>query len=271
MFTAKAVPQKKILRFGDDRGYIVVETVGAFIPFVLLVVSILSLVNIVTVQARMHYAITQAANTLSMYSYALEVMGIADKLIALDENAYEVAEQANAMRNEINAVLSGIESFSNLGSAMDNAEAAANRALGWGEEVMGDPKGVLQLLLNYGVNEARNHAFEQMARPLVGRFLANGGMTGDEYLRSVGVVKFAKNKPDVEGLAALEFHDWYNMGIGNSVLIDKDGNVIITVHYEIEYTFGALRLPFRPTLKITQTAVTKAWLGGSGEGYVDNG
>jgi hypothetical protein len=71
-------------------------------------------------------------------------------------------------------------------------------------------------------------------------------MSADEYLNLVRVVNF-------------EF--------GNCVLIDKNGNVKLTVDYEIEYTFGILRFPFRPTLKVTQTAVTKAWTGGSGEWY----
>ena len=38
----------------DERGYIVVETIGSFLLFVLAVTSILSLINIVAVQARVH-------------------------------------------------------------------------------------------------------------------------------------------------------------------------------------------------------------------------
>ena len=62
----------------DERGYIVVETIGSFLLFVLLVLSILSLINIVAVQARIHYALTQTAQTISMYSYTLDVIGVAD-------------------------------------------------------------------------------------------------------------------------------------------------------------------------------------------------
>jgi len=54
----------------NEKGYITVETLGTFLPFVFLVVSILSLVNIVTVQTRVHYALTQTANTLSVYAHA---------------------------------------------------------------------------------------------------------------------------------------------------------------------------------------------------------
>ena len=252
----------------DENGYIVVETVGTFIPFVLLIVSILSLVNIVALQARIHYALTQAANTLSMYSYALEVMGVANELTALDGKAYKVGKEMNEMRDEINAVLAGINGFSDIRGAAERGEAAAGRAYGWGEEAVADPKGALQLLLNYGVNEIRGQLFEELARPLVGRYLANGDMTGDEYLKSVRVVKTGSGGGVcAEGLAALQFHEWSGLGLGNSVMVDRNGNVVLTVHYEVEYTFGGLKLPFAPTLRITQTAVTKAWLNGSGKGY----
>jgi hypothetical protein len=89
-------------------------------------------------------------------------------------------------------------------------------------------------------------------------------MTGDAYLRSVNVIS---SQTGARGLDALEFFQYSNLGLGNSVLIDKDGNVNLTVEYEVEYKFGALPLPFQPTLRITQTAVTKAWLNGSGRGY----
>ena len=251
----------------DENGYIVVETVGTFIPFVLLIISILSLVNIVALQARIHYALTQAANTLSMYSYALEVMGVANELTALDGKAYRVGKEANEMRDEVAAVLSGIDAFSDIRGAAESGASAAGRVYGWGEEAVADPKGVLQLLMNYGLNEVRNQVFEELARPLVGRYLANGEMTGDEYLKSVRVVKTGGGGVCAEGLAALQFHEWSGLGQGNSVMIDRNGNIILTVHYEVEYTFGGLKLPFTPTLRITQTAVTKAWLNGSGKGY----
>ena len=53
----------------DERGYIVLETISAFLLFTLLVIAILIIISIVTVQARIHYAITQTCETVSMYSY----------------------------------------------------------------------------------------------------------------------------------------------------------------------------------------------------------
>jgi len=220
----------------DENGYIVVETVGTFIPFVLLIISILSLVNIVTLQARVHNALTQAANTLSMYGYVLKATGVADGMMAMDA-------KASGVRENINSVLTGIESLSK-GNGMGGE--TVSKAFSWAEEMAGDPKAAIQGFANYGLGELQTALFAELVLPLMTRYLANGEMSGDEYLRSVKVVN-------------LEFAD--------CAMVDRNGNVKITVVYEIEYTFGALRLPFGPTLRVTQTAVTKAWLGGSGEGY----
>ena len=179
----KRKKNKSTLPGGGDGGYIVVETIGVFIPFVFLVVSILSLVNIVTVQARIHYALTQAANTLSMYCYTLEVTGIANDLTTLDNKAYRVAYDANALKNDIQEVLSGIESISDLSSAIEHGGSAAGRTLDLAEEAAGDPKAALQLLMNYGVAELRNKLFEELVRPLVGRYLSNGGLPETSTLK----------------------------------------------------------------------------------------
>ena len=220
----------------DEGGYIVVETVGTFIPFVLLVISILSLVNIVTLQARVHNALTQTANSLSMYSYVLKVTGVADDLITIND-------KASVAGDSINAVLSGIDSLS---KGNGQSGDVGDRVLSGLESAAGDPKAMIQSFANYGIDELRNMASAQVVRPLIGRYLANGEMSSDEYLRTVRVVNFE---------------------LSDCTIIDRNGNVRLTAEYEIEYTFGALKLPFGPTLKVTQTVVTKAWLGGSGEGY----
>jgi len=220
----------------DENGYIVVETVGTFIPFILLIISILSLVNIVTLQARVHNALTQAANSMSMYSYVLYLTGVTDGLISQNNST-------NASGENINAVIGGIESLSK-GNGLN--AGAGNRVLTATEAAASDPKSLIQNFLNYGVGELRDMASKQLVSPLVGRYLANGDMPGAEYLASVRVVNF-------------DFSD--------CIIVDRNGNIKLTVDYEIEYTFGALRFPFGPTLRVTQTAITKAWLGGSGEGY----
>ena len=116
--------------------------------------------------------------------------------------------------------------------------------------------------MSYGLQQGENKIFEGMVRPLIGRYLNNGRQSGDEFLRVFGVI---------DGLDGLEFTTFSTFDLDNaraddSMLLTEDGDVKIVVQYEIDYTFGALPLPFG-TLKITQEVATKAWLSGKGEGY----
>lgn len=242
----------------DERGYIVVETITCFLLLVFLIMSILSLVNIVVVQARIHYALTQAAETVSMYSYVLDVTGLDEVLGNVADSGDEVRGEASTLKNNVEQVLNGLQSLS-FNSAIDGVENTAGQVKSWIDGATADPKGTVQTLLKWGIDEAVNSAaFSELMRPLVGHYLDNGSMSGDEWLKTF----------DVEGgLDGLEFYHFNPASATyNSHLLDANGDVWLTVNYEIDYTFGALPLPFG-TLKISQTVKTKAWLGGSGKGY----
>ena len=248
----------------DQNGYIVVETIGCFVLFVMLMASILSLINVVTLQARVHYAITQAAQTLSMYCYAFETMGVADEMMTIAGTNEKIEEGADELKGNITGVIDGIMNLSpdQIGAS---GEAAIDQVSGWASAVEADPKAALQNIIQYGIGEASKKVFEELVlQPLVGRYLANGGMSGDEYLKMFGVEK---------GVNGLDFYDFSTLDLtttGNnaSVLLTSDGNVKICVRYDVSLRFFDAVIPFtEPKLHITQEAVTRAWLGGRGEGY----
>jgi L,D-peptidoglycan transpeptidase YkuD (ErfK/YbiS/YcfS/YnhG family) len=237
----------------DQRAYIVVETIGSFMMFVLLVTSILSLVNIVTLQARLHYALTQSATALAIYSSALEMTGAADHLSGGPPPRRVVAAE---FQDNLTALLSGLENLA-PGAAGRQGPAAYHRA----ESGPAGPQEIIRLLLEYGLDESNSAALTaQLIRPLMGRYLANGALDGEAYLRSVHVVG------GLDGLAFYGF-DLPDPSGAPGLLIDGNGDIRLAVRYDIDYSFGALPLPFRPRLSVTQTAKTKAWLGGSGERY----
>ena len=245
----------------DEDGMIVVETVGSFVLFTFLVISILSLVNIVTLQARIHYAATQAAETVSMYSYILEVMGLAEKIVSIEERAGKVKDQANDFKGELNSMMDSMQSF-RADETINHAGAAADMGMQWASDTINNPKEALSLVVNYGLSEVGHFAFGECMRLLVGRYLSNGTMNADEYLKSVNVVG---------GLKGLKFYDFSlfdfnDMSENDSALLNENGDVVIVVRYSIDYTFGVLPLPFTE-LEVTHVIKTKAWLGGSGDGY----
>ena len=234
----------------DENGYIVLETIGTFIPFVFLILSILTLVNIVTLQARVHYALTQAAETISIYCYTLEVTGVAQDLGVMNSRAARAGETISSIQDNMNTVINGIDNFpsGSTGEAMNNL-------LNTGEDIADDPKSVIQDMMNYGLRASASSAYGDLVRSLLNRYLANGNMTGDEYLLSVNVIG---------GLDGIQISG----GPDGSVLINKDGAVELVAQYSIAYKFGALPLPFpKPELKVTQTVETQAWLNGHGKGY----
>lgn len=234
----------------NQGGYIVVETIGSFLLFVLLIVSILSLINIVTVQARMHYALTQAAQTLSMYSYTLEAAGVADHLTNLAGNASEAEDNIEEFKDNLNQFIDGINN-----EFPPDIIQGGNGVYDNVNEIASDPKETVRLLLNYGIKRVGDEVFQQLVEPLIMHYLRNGDMSGEEFLTTF----------DVQ-LDSFEMSDGLN-NVDDTALLNKDGEVKLTAHYYITYKFGALVLPFEPKLEVTQTVLTKAWLGGSGEGY----
>ena len=147
----------------DQHGYIVVETIGAFMLFVFFVASILMLINIVAVQARVHNAITQAAETVSMYSYILDLTGVSDFKQGVAGRADKAGDQAQNFVNNIDAVVSGIRSLS-PGQIQGGIEGASDQAQQW----LDDPKEFLSLASNFGIEQLANAGFGTLIRPLIG-------------------------------------------------------------------------------------------------------
>jgi len=260
----------------DERGSILIEFVGSFLIFVLMIISILSLVNIVTAQARMHYALTQTANTLSMYGYILHVTNIDGFMMGVQTGADTVNSEANQLIDDINEVLSGINNL-DLAGIQKGAEGVQGRVGSWVVNTIKDPICAIQIIMQYGLSELESAGFELILRELMKYYLSNGDMDGDEYLKSVGINSdlefYTFSLPGyVPAQPGQSVGSVTNIPDDNSVLLDANGNVRITVQYKIDYWFYGLQLPFSdsdniPRLSMVQSVITKMWLGGSGDGY----
>ena len=152
MTGAKQLQLLELSMSKNEKGHIVVETVGTFIPLVLLMISILSLVNIVVVQARIHYALTQAAKTISVYSYAIGKI-----------------EDSEIMK-ELDSVFSGI-------NLMKNNETTDSK----------DTIDIIGAITDYAKSELSGYLADVLVSPIVERYLTNDGETGREFLKRFGV------------------------------------------------------------------------------------
>lgn len=253
----------------NEKGYIVVETIGCFMLFVFLMGSILTLINVVTVQSRIHYALTQTAETVSMYSYTLDLLGVMDKMQASATKGNEARNDVETLKININSVLDAIESV-DLSGVKTAGTNTYNQVSSFVGDVKDDPKGVLQEFMNLGLQEVSSQAFEYaIIRPLVERYLANGEVSGDEFLSTFNVVG------GIDGLdfASMDMINYnsethrFDASGTDSAIIDASGDLVLTVEYKIDYTFGALPIPFTE-LEVRQVVKTKPWTGGMGEGYV---
>ena len=244
----------------DENGSILIETIGSFILFVFLVVAILSLINIVAVQARIHFALTQTAETVSMYSYVLHVTGADSHMQASAAQAESLQVDANTFKSGLNQLFSGVEAL-NPEQVYQSGSALYDQASGWVNDTISDPQKTLQIVLNFGLNELGSAAFEAaVVQPLMEHHLQNGKMSASQFLKAFNV------DGDIDGLDYYRFglFDLNDTGANNSHLMTSDGDVKIVVQYDVNYAF--LDLPFT-TLHVTQEVMTKSWLGGNGKGY----
>ena len=233
----------------DENGYIVVETVLAFMLFVFLNLSILTLINIVTVQSRVHYAITQTANELSMYSYIIEATGLSDAVMGMGEAGGEGRDLIDSVIGDVNTIRGGVSAGS--GSVLDNFGIIVDAIGGLSGSVGGalqDPQETLHNLLMYGLDRAMNAAMQEIVYKMVEKHLAIGSVGADAYLRNYSV------NNGVRGIM-----------LDESVFINSDGDIIIVAEYKIDYAAGLGFLPLPAEMReltVRQTAKTKAWLGG---------
>ena len=241
----------------DEKGHIVVETLTCFTLLVCFMAAILSMINVVVVQSRVQYALSQTAQAVSMYEYCLHLTGLDVKFMDTAEKARKTRVEINEFTNNINDVLDGIKDLSGSTSisgayetgkgAYESGKAAYGQAKEWGETLANDPKEMLSKVLTITADEVGRRAFSALAEEIVMRYLSNGSLSGEEYLEKMQVINFEID-PSV------------------STMLDENGSVVVGATYEVNYKFGILPFPVE-TIKLEQRVETQAWLGGAGDGF----
>ncbi len=246
------------MRRNDDKGAIVVEATIALTAFVFLLYTLLSLVNICYIQAKMGVALNSAAKDISQYSYLYFKFGLGKAEGNLDDGASDylnlgkdtvdgIGTFVGAMGGAGEAFESGDfdSTFENLQNGYDTAQSVYDE---WADMVADDPKQFMIGLGRYAASEGYDYLKNKLGAAIAKSFMkknlkAYKDDNPDRFLKKAGVV---------DGLSGLDFN--------GTAIFAGEGNehdkIQLVVTYEVE-VIKLLNIDFK--FKFVQVARTKAW------------
>lgn len=266
-------------RIQNEGGMITVEAVLTLVPFILVVLGIISFINIFMVHNKIQYAMFEAGSELSSYTYLYQALGIrsADAQLNSDidketENIDTAITQTMELLNQIQLTKGrigsvGSKGVTEVGNDVKNVISdgkgtaeAGNKLFSHVQEMLMDPaaivRGGVYLGIEWGENELKSYLCELLAGGMVEVYLdqsytPTNTMSADEYLKAYGVA---------DGMNGLDF--------GESKLFQDDEQkmIDIVVEYNIEVYFFKLFMK-DPTIHVVQRCAVPAWLDGDGSSY----
>lgn len=261
-------------RDGGEEGMITVEAVLSLVPFIVVILGIISFINIFLVHNKIQYALYQMSNELSCYTYFYQALGLRAADLDFKGDIDEQTKELDGAIEDINGFLAQIESLqgsvNGLGdgsSTLDEIKAQGQGAVDKGgqavdsmEGLLSDPKALLRGFVYLGVEKAEGAAKSLLLGAISNgllelyldeRFVPSHPMVADEYLKHYGVM---------DGMNGLDY--------GKSELFSDDGYrlINIVVEYDLEITIFKLFLK-DPTIHVVQRCTVPAWLDGDGVVY----
>lgn len=244
------------MRKEKERGAIVVEATISLSMFIFAVFTILSIVNICYIQAKMSIALNTAAKEISQYTYLYYKFNLDKAEADLNEQAKESRDLADDTVGGIGELLSTFSEGEEDLNEGDFEGLMANIYAGtktvdslvdeYAEAIGDDPKafiaGMGKLAANEIKEEAKTLLAQVMAKSLMRKNLkAFDGDTPENFLRRYHVV---------DGMKGLDFNYSSLMAYGTS------NQIVLVVTYDVE-VIKLLDIDFKFTFR--QCAKTTAW------------
>lgn len=251
-----------------------VEAVLSLVPFILVILGIISFINIFALHNKIQYALYQMGNELSGYTYFYEALGVRSADLGLKKDISTQTEQLDGAIGDFQNFMEQIGKFEDSLNGLSGGSQGVQGAVSQGQAVVGqgqklaesaspfirDPMALVRGFIYLGIEKAEHAAksflIELISNGLMevyldGSFSGHNAMTADEYLRYYGVK---------DGMSGLDF--------GKSELFcDKNYRMIdLVVEYDVEIFFFKLFLK-DPTIHVIQRCSIPAWLNGDGVTY----
>ena len=242
------------MRKDKERGAIVVEATIALTAFVFAIFTILSIVNIYFVQAKVAVALNGAAKEISQYSYLYYKMNVdeLDKRVSDGTEEYRATTEqtisgVDALIDSMGDAQNGLETgdFEQLmGAIQDGADNVSSLATTYGEHLK-DPKafiiGMAKMAGSELVGEAKRYLGQVLAKTFMQKNLqAFTGDSADAFLRRCGVV---------DGMNGLDFNY-------TSMFTNGENQLQLVVTYDVE-VIKLLDIDF--TFTFRQMAKATVW------------
>lgn len=278
----------------DQRGMIALETLIAFVAFMLFAAFMATWVNAASMQLRFHQALTRTANEVSFYTYALYMVGVTGALRDLNQNelatelrgnveggvtalgeAFDILGQlqeiptAARSASDMNELLAVAESAENLAGDLVNTvniEGSLEVVERWLDEPTELFQGLGFLALQIGSQNALDMFMSHIVAPAF--FWDNLGLNRDQ--RRAREYRLANiTASDIEfGWRDISWANLREQGLdvltpeGSGFLSNTDADeIVVMARYQIDLGSFFNPLIIFPNLYVTQTAKTRAWVG----------
>ena len=237
-----------------EQGMMTVEAVLSLVPFIMVILGIISFTDIYRVHNKIQYAMYQVGSELSGYTYFYEALGLRSADLGLKSDIDAQTESVDTAINHISDFVGDINSLST--SSMESGQAVGEDI----SEFASDPKSLLRGVVYLGIEAGENTGKQMLISWLGGgmmekyldeSYLPSSARDADTFLRKCGVI---------DGLSGLDY--------SNSRLFQDSGYRLIdlVVEYDLEIHMFKLFLK-DPTIHVSQRVTIPAWLDGDGVKY----
>ena len=273
---------KQFYRIGKE-GMVSVEVILSFTVFIVVVAGIIYFTNIFIVHNKVQFALNSAAHEIAAYTYLYQAFGVraaeqqASKDLSpsaekVDNTVSEVANtlnQISKLYNNTNTLASDVQTIeldpeyiSQLQGDVQAIKDSGGKVYESGstsvqmiKDRFNDPNGTIVGIIYMAVDGASFYAKSLgatcAAKAMTGKYLKQGNMSADDFLKSYGVE---------EGYEGLDFS-------GSTMFCDAGNDqyrmIDLVVEYDIHLGLLGLILP-EPTVHMVQRASVSAWVGDNG-------
>ena len=247
----------------NERGAIVVEATIALTAFIFAIYTILSIVNICYIQAKISIALDAAAEDLSQYSYLYYRFGIDNLQSELHEGTDESRDMVSDTISGIGLLMDNMDDiegsvntgdmtvdFDNLSTALNDTGQTfgklSDNVNQYADALAEDPKGFIM-----GMGRLVADELSGQANSLLGQAMGKAFMKRNlKSFAADDADTFLKHYHVKDGLAGLDFSGTQLMTYGVS------NNIQLVCTYEVEVV---KLLNFDYSVKFRQCAKTSAW------------